>query len=293
MQLSGGEARVIVELRAAVDKELCRVGLAYRLFSRVKEALSMDSKIARKGYRASGPLMRDLFGLRVVLYFPDDVPLVATALDRVFERVESTVDHPTTELFAPQRHNIVYRLPPALRHFGIDWDTAPVDATFELQLRTVLSEGWHEVEHDLRYKWHDDWVDNRDLARVLNGALATVETCEWAMQQLFEELAWRHYKNARWSAMLRAKLRIRLQAGELGEALDKVFREDGACARQIFRTPRKDLLGAIASHGISLPLTLDNVCYVMGRLAGDTSIRQLEPRVVTAELDRCLGARTY
>ncbi|MBK7959276.1 MAG: hypothetical protein IPK03_14995 [Bacteroidetes bacterium] len=27
-----------------------------------------------------------------------------------------------------------------------------VDSTFEVQLRTILSEGWHEIDHDLRYK---------------------------------------------------------------------------------------------------------------------------------------------
>ena len=31
-----------------------------------------------------------------------------------------------------------------------EFDAALIDNTYEIQLRTVLSEGWHEVEHDLR-----------------------------------------------------------------------------------------------------------------------------------------------
>jgi ppGpp synthetase/RelA/SpoT-type nucleotidyltranferase len=32
-----------------------------------------------------------------------------------------------------------------------------VDNTFEIQFRTTLSEGWHEVDHLMRYKCKPDW----------------------------------------------------------------------------------------------------------------------------------------
>nr|WP_255419996.1 MULTISPECIES: hypothetical protein [Parabacteroides] len=29
-----------------------------------------------------------------------------------------------------------------------------IDSTFKIQVRTTLSEGWHEIEHNMRYKYH-------------------------------------------------------------------------------------------------------------------------------------------
>ncbi|WP_202796549.1 hypothetical protein, partial [Thermophagus xiamenensis] len=63
-----------------------------------------------------------------------------------------------------------------------------IDNTFEVQLRTILSEGWHEVDHSLRYKCKDDWKDYPDQERLLNGIYAALETNDSTLKSLFREI---------------------------------------------------------------------------------------------------------
>lgn len=69
-----------------------------------------------------------------------------------------------------------------------------IDETYEIQIRTILSEGWHEVEHDLRYKCKEEWNNFQEESRLLNGIYATLESSEWAMLTLFEKLSYSQYK---------------------------------------------------------------------------------------------------
>lgn len=67
-------------------------------------------------------------------------------------------------------------MPPklALLHHDLcqkDSDYALTDATYEIQFRTTLSEGWHEIDHALRYKCKTDWDKHEDEERAFNGIL--------------------------------------------------------------------------------------------------------------------------
>ncbi|MFV0581334.1 MAG: hypothetical protein ACK5N4_04745 [Parabacteroides gordonii] len=60
--------------------------------------------------------------------------------------------------FNPERINMVCRLQnEQLKEFNT-WKNRynesfkRIDSTFEIQVRTTLSEGWHEIEHNMRYK---------------------------------------------------------------------------------------------------------------------------------------------
>jgi ppGpp synthetase/RelA/SpoT-type nucleotidyltranferase len=105
----------------------------------------------------------------------------------------STIDRPERDQFSVTRYNLIFRLPgETADSFSRIKGNRPLDLTFEVQLRSILSEGWHEVEHDLRYKAKENWNGHDDLSRVLNGIVATLETSEWNMGRVFEELAYRH-----------------------------------------------------------------------------------------------------
>ncbi|MCQ5134576.1 hypothetical protein NE541_16280, partial [Coprococcus eutactus] len=56
--------------------------------------------------------------------------------------------------FEAQKCNGVYRIPSKYQRNipASEW-TKPFDQTFEVQLRTVLIEGWHDIEHEMRYKY--------------------------------------------------------------------------------------------------------------------------------------------
>ena len=77
--------------------------------------------------------------------------------------------------------------------------------TFEVQIRTTFSEGWHEVDHEVRYKHKEAWEQHYEFSRELNGIYATLEVCDRSMVNLLERLAYRNYKNMEIEAMVRHK----------------------------------------------------------------------------------------
>ena len=171
-----------------------KAGMYYRVFSRVKSKESIKKKLDIKAnaYRRSGRKMQDIIGIRVIFYFQEDVSIFYEKL-KTMEGYDSTNESNSSKelkeltdiiesfdggdpqheklkrllpfhdkVFMPERLNLVMRmnhreqerLKDALSEYG---DNASlIDATYEVQLRTVLSEGWHEIEHDLRYKTKDE-----------------------------------------------------------------------------------------------------------------------------------------
>lgn len=255
--------RLVRDLDGKVFQELSRVGLLFRSFFRAKTERSIRQKIAMKQYAIGDRLMQDLLGLRVTLYFADDVEIVCSVLREVFGMpCSETIDAPDVETFKPSRVNLVFPLPQAqkmeMAHLIRD---RPIDSTFEVQVRTVLAEGWHEVEHDLRYKVPDDWEGCDDLSRALNGVVATLETCDWSMLQLFDELAHRHYRTRQWSSMVRHKFRMRFTTTNLSAEVAGYLSQQPEVAKRIFRVDRTRFLRTIMNRSVSIPLTLDNVVH--------------------------------
>ncbi|EEV5679197.1 RelA/SpoT domain-containing protein, partial [Escherichia coli] len=207
---NGNELRIIQSLQKDIEDELNRIGLLYRFFSRTKSESSIIKKYEKEPnkYSEDGKKIQDLFGVRIILYFPDDLFIAQKTLEKLFEIESKTVDETTANLFAATRCNYVFKLPEVLSNDSVLLKKySYIDTTFEVQFRTILSEGWHEVEHDLRYKCKEDWVEHNDLSRALNGIYASLETSDWGIMKLFEDLAYRNYKSSAWSAMLRNKLR--------------------------------------------------------------------------------------
>ncbi|HGU3926376.1 TPA: RelA/SpoT protein, partial [Escherichia coli] len=148
-----------------------------------------------------------------------------------------------------------------LKEYAYTKVSEKIDSTFELQIRSILSEGWHEVEHDLRYKAQYDWDGHDTESRKLNGIYATLETSEWTMIKIFDELAYKHYKNKNWNGMLRQKLRLRLGTQELHHDIINVLNNNPGVAKDIFRISRKDLLNKMSEKRFSLPINLNTLVY--------------------------------
>ena len=64
------------ELEKILSNELKRIGILCRLFSRIKNANSIEDKLNKKQYSNNDKLMQDLFGFRVATYFNDDLEIV-------------------------------------------------------------------------------------------------------------------------------------------------------------------------------------------------------------------------
>lgn len=284
------EQHIAENLKSEIESELSRAGLLFRVFARAKSQQSIQSKLALKNYGAGAhdKKMQDLYGVRVALYFPDDSTLAQKLLKSKYEydSVASTIDLPSDATFGPTRCNLIFRLPePHSRTSTLLREEPRIDKTFEVQFRTVFSEGWHEIEHDLRYKCKDDWQPHKDLNRALNGFIATLETCDWAIVKLFEDLAWRHYKAKEWLPMLRTKFRLRWQSSSLNEDIQESFIQDNELAKAIFRINRQELLTKLVASRIDLPVTPSNIVFICNHFfVKSDDLRKLAPEPVNDEL---------
>lgn len=283
------DIHVVNKIHKIIELELSRIGILFRVFSRVKTNESLKKKIDKvpEKYSENGHKIQDIFGIRVALYFPDDISIARTAIEKVFDiNIESSsIDIPDSTSFNATRYNLIFKLTKELEDESSLCKNSLVDSTFEVQLRSILSEGWHEVEHDLRYKHKEDWDKHNDLSRALNGIYASLETADWSMMKVFEELAYRHYKGKEWEQMLRTKLRIHF-SGTLTNDLNTYLAENPKAIKYIYEIERIKLIQKIAEKKISIPLNYDNVIYIINfYFYKDHNLTQLCPTPIISHLE--------
>ncbi|MBU0654640.1 MAG: RelA/SpoT domain-containing protein [Gammaproteobacteria bacterium] len=246
-----------------VVSDLDRVGLMYRIFSRSKDRDSLRRKIEADENYGITKKIQDLIGIRVVLYFNDDIDTVRNVVSRMYEERSNdvSIDEAKNDEFRALRYNIVYSLSNDLSSvLGLKDNDNTIDTTFELQIRTIFSEGWHEVEHDLRYKCKSDWEGSDEQSRRLNGVYASLETNEWTMIKIFDELAYKHYKNNEWPAMFRQKFRLRFSDMTLDDSISEIF-EDISIVKKFFRINRAELINNMIDKDFNYPVNLNNIIY--------------------------------
>lgn len=264
-------SEIAQKIESQLVDQLNGSGIMYRLFSRVKTPFSINNKIKHKGelYRSGKGKIADIIGLRIVVYFTDDVEALALLLNnqRVVKR---SVDEPDSCTFQPQRLNLTSRIPD---EYVADFraqlppeNASFIDETYEIQIRTIFSEGWHEVEHDLRYKCKEDWVGYESYSRTLNGVIATLETAEWSMKSLFHEMAFQNLKRRNYNAMLRNKLRIRLKGKGLSDELIDFLNVNPEIANAVLNVDRVVFMLVLLKHKKHVELTYDNVLFIMNRI---------------------------
>lgn len=253
------------DLEKIIIDKFTSMGLMFRIFTRNKSCSSLSKKIKSNPKYGSEKKIQDSIGIRVVLYFNDDIDIAHHALNSIFKQREKdqSIDQMNTKDFSAIRYNIVYEIPNNLIKSNNSYSkfSMYIDNTFELQIRTVLSEGWHEVEHDLRYKAQRDWEGSELESRKLNGIYATLETSEWTMLKIFDELAYKHYKNGKWESMLRQKMRMRINDDKLDPDIERIFNENKSVAKEFYRVSRNKMLKDMSKKNFSLPITLNSLVY--------------------------------
>lgn len=281
--------RVAEELRREIEDFFLSIGFLCRVFARGKAPQSLQQKISKEPgkYSKEGKLIQDAVGVRIVLYFPEDVAIVEELMRTRYKCDESstTVDLPAADVFSVTRHNLVFTIPDHLK-FDMDLVTnqMPVDRTFEVQIRSILSEGWHEVEHDLRYKRKGDWEGYDDLSRSLNGVVASLETAEWSMRKIFDDLAYRHYRARQWEAMLHASLRMRVTS-TLSAEIARIVDGDPMIAKGLLRVNRPKLFRTLSRLAPKIPVTVDNMVYVWAHGGAENSeLKALIPEFLKERL---------
>ena len=279
------------KLESQMFQHLNQCGLMFRLFSRVKTISSLHHKMQIKGenYKTGKSLIQDMIGLRIVLYFQDDVDALAFFYS-CGEVVNSSIDEFDSSTFRPQRLNLTCNLPAELvddfRKALPEEYATYIDATYEIQIRTIFSEGWHEVEHDLRYKCKEDWEGCESYSRVLNGVIATLETAEWNMKSLFDQMARTNFRNKNYRAMLRNKMHLRIKGEDLSADVYEFLLRNYHVAERILDADRFVIVLTLLNHQKPIELTYDNLLFFINRIEmNNEELREIEPENTRNMLD--------
>lgn len=290
--------KVLKEIVSELESVLDKSGIMYHIFSRAKSEGSIKNKLEKKAekYRAEGKKMQDLLALRITLYFTDDVEMVYDYLKNQPNFDSESVDANEVDKFCPKRLNLVMHVPDKYMQdmqVAINDTDYPdlIDDTYEIQIRTILSEGWHEVEHDLRYKCKEDWDNHLEESRLLNGIYATLESSEWSMLTLFDRLSYSQYKEKAWDSMLRNKMRLRFADKGLSTEIKEKMSSDSELAKKLFRVKRSKVLKLVMEKKFSYPLTYDTVVFLINRVGvQNKDLAALEIPVLRADMDLLFGS---
>lgn len=294
--MNAGEI-VIREIVRKLESDLNRCGIMYHIFYRTKSAHSINRKMKMKEvkYRNEHKKMQDLLALRITLYFTDDVELVHTYLKNMPNFDNEEVDKDRVDVFRPKRLNIVLRVPKEREsdmQSAIQETGYPdlIDSTYEVQIRTILSEGWHEVEHDLRYKCHEEWDEYPEESRLLNGIYASLENSEWSMLTLFDRLSHSQYKKKSWDSMIRNKMRLRFSDKGLSPEVKNFLTENPKVVKELFRVNRSKILKTVLESSFSYPLTYDTVIHLLNHICVKNSeLGNLEDEILKKDMDILFG----
>ena len=320
---------VRINIEDRLRSYLDRAGMYYRIFSRTKENESIKRKLDAKGdaYRRDGKKMQDLIGVRIVFYFLDDVVIFHNKLktldgydpnnesnsSKELDELSETINGMGEDLaqtknklkkmlpfhdkvFMPERLNVVMKMneyEKALVKMELEthheYDTSLLDYTYEIQLRTVLSEGWHEVEHDLRYKTQNEawWDYCGEESRMLNGIFASLETSEGALSRMIDEITYKNYQHHSWDAMIRFHFRRRTSGDKLSKALWFLLDENERQAKALLNIEREELVRWLWEIGPAVPITVDFLLFLINRKSlRDETVKALEPSPIKAVLDK-------
>ena len=281
------------EIHREIENYLAQFGLFFRCFSRTKPTHSLEKKIKSKCesgcYTKNVKMLQDAIGVRIVLYFPEDIETVVFLLKKKFEIVDDAIDNPKETDFSPTRCNLIFRIQiskvPEFKAIYKKFD-GYIDSTYEVQVRTIFSEGWHEVEHDFRYKSKECWNNHKDISRVLNGINASLVAAEWSLEKIFDELSYRFYKNRDWELMLKNKIRLRFDGDKLCEDLSTIFSNDINIAKKFFRINKNSFLQLLTSTNLNHPLSLDNIIYIYNVMEiKNKEIYDITPRLIIEQFD--------
>lgn len=289
--------KVLRDIVTDLESVLNKCGIMYHVFYRTKSIMSIKNKLEKKAeeYRRKNKKMQDLLALRITLYFTDDVEIVHNYLRSQSNFDSESVDEAEVDKFCPKRLNLVMRVPDKLQQ---DMNAARkesdyedlIDDTYEVQIRTILSEGWHEVEHDLRYKCEEEWDEFKEESRLLNGIYATLESSEWSMLTLFDRLSYSQYKNKAWSSMLRNKMRVRFADKGLSEDLCNYLLDNNDTAKLLYRANRTKILKLVMDKNFSYPLTYDTVLHLINHIiVKDKKLAIFEDKILKQDMDIMFG----
>lgn len=149
--------RFTAKLKSLLHELLEASGVeVHAIESRTKTVESLTEKVTRDGKSYTNPLgeISDLTGLRIILYYQDDVDRVSSLLDREFQidstrSVDKRATLETDQFGYLSVHKIISLSEP--RSTLAEWKGLH-SMVAEIQIRTVLQHAWAAIQHKLEYK---------------------------------------------------------------------------------------------------------------------------------------------
>lgn len=303
MNNNPGLKNILKHIQDEILSEIDRIGIHCRIHARIKDISSLKEKVERKGkdyYSKDGKKVQDICGFRITTYFIEDVKLLWDIFERIYVKIDEANDRINKEnfkVFEPVHKNMICSMNDAdsdtlneLKLTVKDEVFSLIDNTFEIQFRTTLSEGWHEIDHVLRYKCQSDWDDFIEAERMLNGIYATLETSDNALKSLFADLSYQHYKKQNWEAMLRTKFRLKFIKEQLDNSICEILNNNNELAKSIFKTDRQDVIKQIALSKLHIPLSFNNIVYLLNYLKlKNRDLEGLQPQIIKSEFEMYLN----
>jgi ppGpp synthetase/RelA/SpoT-type nucleotidyltranferase len=245
---------------------------------RIKSAESLTDKLARpdRSYRELWDVT-DLLGLRVIVFFEDEVGRAADILE---SKLPLVLEHSVDKRRRADASSFGYRSVHYVCRVSVEAREAlqlPEQASFEIQIRTMLEHAWAEIEHDLGYKSRD--VVPMVARRRLNRLAGLLELVDQEFVAIRDELA-RYAETLPERAIAEGERvgldRLSLPVLVTGPVVDAL---DRGLARKLGKdlseaTFHPDYLLRMLLHaGLS---TLDDV-LVAARRHGDEALTLLDP----------------
>ena len=256
--------------------KLNNAGIYFNSTSRIKSESSLLHKLETGKYsmQEGGRKIQDIIGIRINLFYLEDMDICEKILEETFllDNWSKTKNEETK--FEAQKCNGVFRIPSKyLRNIPASVWNKPFDQTFEVQLRTVLFEGWHEIEHEMRYKYKlgsdsketDLWTGHEDLSRVMNSIIANLELCDWSIMQIFNSIHDSQYKEKNWENAIRSKYRLRITQDPLKPELREYLDNNPDIVAQFHDVSKRELVEILLNKKYHKELTPDRVIYLINK----------------------------
>ena len=255
---------------------LNNAGIYFNSTSRIKSESSLLHKLETGKYsmQEGGRKIQDIIGIRINLFYLEDMDICEKILEETFLLDNWSKTKNEENKFEAQKCNGVFRIPSKyLRNIPASVWNKPFDQTFEVQLRTVLFEGWHEIEHEMRYKYKlgsdsketDLWTGHEDLSRVMNSIIANLELCDWSIMQIFNSIHDSQYKEKNWENAIRSKYRLRITQDPLKPELREYLDNNPDIVAQFHTVSKRELVEILLNKKYHKELTPDRVIYLINK----------------------------
>ena len=256
--------------------KLNNAGIYFNSTSRIKSESSLLHKLETGKYsmQEGGRKIQDIIGIRINLFYLEDMDICEKILEETFLLDNWSKTKNEENKFEAQKCNGVFRIPSKyLRNIPASVWNKPFDQTFEVQLRTVLFEGWHEIEHEMRYKYKlgsdsketDLWTGHEDLSRVMNSIIANLELCDWSIMQILNSIHDSQYKEKNWENAIRSKYRLRITQDPLKPELREYLDNNPDIVAQFHTVSKRELVEILLNKKYHKELTPDRVIYLINK----------------------------